>query len=70
LTAPDIAKISLTAADFNPATNYWTVQWKIPWNATLGDYKFTVKADAIADKVSPTPKQGPDCSSKLNHIRG
>jgi hypothetical protein len=59
LDSTDIAKISLTAADFNPATNYWTVQWKIPWNATLGNYTFTVKVNAIADKVSPTPNRGP-----------
>ncbi|MFQ6081414.1 MAG: hypothetical protein ACE5OW_07095, partial [Candidatus Bathyarchaeia archaeon] len=37
------ANVSLTAADFDAATNEWTVRWVVPWNAPLrDDYKFMI----------------------------
>ena len=45
------ANVSLTAADFDAATNKWTVGWVVPWNAPLrSDYKFMIYSNEVVDK--------------------
>jgi hypothetical protein len=45
------ANVSLTAADFDAATNEWTVRWVVPWDAPLrSDYKFMIYPNEVVDK--------------------
>jgi len=46
-----VANITLTAADYDAATKLWTAAWKIPWNASVDYYNFTIyRTTTIEDK--------------------
>ncbi|MFQ5968695.1 MAG: hypothetical protein ACE5MI_14010, partial [Acidimicrobiia bacterium] len=47
----DIANLTLGASDFDAATNNWTAEWIIPFDAALSDaYNFRVRAGKVADE--------------------
>ena len=49
--ATNIANVTLTAADFDSATDMWTAEWLVPWDAGLGiGYKFIVYVDEVVDE--------------------
>jgi len=59
----NVANVTLEAEDYNSATNQWTVSWASPWNATLADYRFTVKANEIMDAANPNTGPAADVST-------
>jgi hypothetical protein len=49
VTGPSDYTVSMTAEDYNEAVGLWIAKWVIPYDATLGDYSFYVKANAVTD---------------------
>lgn len=61
-----ITNMTLTAANFDPATNNWTTSWVIPWNAMLGsDYKFRIRGNEVIDRFG---NKGPTTALDSNRF--
>jgi len=41
--------VTLTAEDYNAEVDLWVVKWKIPYNASIGTYNFTIQANSVED---------------------
>ncbi len=66
----NISNVTLTSANYDPATKKWITSWAIPWHAALGiGYKFIVCANEVVDKYGNSGPANSVSSSSFNIVK-
>jgi len=66
----NIANVTLTSANYDPATKKWMTNWVIPWNAPIGiGYKFIVYANEVVDKYGNSGPANSVSSNSFNILK-